>query len=89
MGTELPPGVGENLSKSNNTGYVVKLELTGRVREPCLLSPNPRANRLYHVPVSKITIPQEVNQIRLSDDQVARLAQDESVLVENMWSEKK
>ena len=79
----------ENLSRSNNAGCVVELELAGGVREPCLLSLNPKTNRLHHVPVSEITIPQEVNRVRLSDDQTTRLARGESVLVENMWSEKK
>lgn len=89
MGTELSPEVKENLSRSNNAGCVVELELAGGVREPCLLSLNPKTNRLHHVPVSEITIPQEVNRVRLSDDQTTRLARGESVLVENMWSEKK
>ena len=73
MGTELSPEVKENLSKSNNAGCVVELELAEGVREPCLLSLNPKTNRLHHVPVSEITIPQEVNRVRLSDDQITRL----------------
>ncbi|MCS3254282.1 DUF3945 domain-containing protein [Bacteroides ovatus] len=74
MGTELSPEVKENLSRSNNAGCVVELELARGVRESCLLSLNPKTNRLHHVPVSEITIPQEVNRVRLSDDQTTRLA---------------
>lgn len=89
MGTELSPEVKENLSRSNNAGCIVSLELTEGKPEACLLSLNPKTNRLHHVPVSEITIPQEINRAQLSDEQTARLARGESVLVENMWSEKK
>ena len=46
-------------------------------------------HRLHHIPVSGITIPAEVNGTALTDEQRKRIANGESVLVENMWSEKK
>lgn len=86
---EFTPEVKQNLVEKGNAGCVVELELAGGVHEPCLVSLNPKTNQLHHVPVSEITIPKEVNGAGLSDEQVKRMAGGESVLVENMWSEKK
>lgn len=86
---EFTPEVKQNLLEKGNAGCVVELELAGGVREPCLVSLNPKTNRLHHMPVSGITIPAEVNDTALTDDQRKRLASGEPVLVENMWSEKK
>ena len=86
---EFTPEVKQNLLEKGNAGCVVELELAGGVREPCLVSLNPKTNRLHHIPVSGITIPAEVNGTALTDEQRKRIASGESVLVENMWSEKK
>lgn len=86
---EFTPEVKQNLQEKGNAGCVVELELAEGVREPCLVSLNPKTNQLHHVPVSGITLPAEVNGTALTDEQRKRIANGESVLVENMWSEKK
>lgn len=49
---EFTPEVKQNLLEKGNAGCVVELELAGGVREPCLVSLNPKTNRLHHIPVS-------------------------------------
>ena len=86
---EFSPEMKQNLSEKGNAGCVVELELAEGVREPCLVSLNPKTNQLHHIPVSEITIPAEVNGTVLTEDQRKRIESGEPVLVENMWSEKK
>ena len=49
---EFTPEVKQNLQEKGNAGCVVELELAEGVREPCLVSLNPKTNQLHHVPVS-------------------------------------
>ena len=64
-------------------------KLAGGVREPCLVSLNPKTNRLQSHTGQRDNHSAEVNGTALTDEQRKRIANGESVLVENMWSEKK
>ena len=59
---EFTPEVKQNLLEKGNAGCVVELELAGGVREPCLVSLNPKTNRLHHIPVSGITNRENASQ---------------------------
>lgn len=88
MGTELPQEVQDNLLKTHNAGKAIHIRLPDGTVEPCLLSFNPKTNRLHHLPVSEMRHVQEINRVSLTAEQGQRLMNGESVLVEGMWSER-
>ena len=57
--------------------------------EHCLLSFNPKTNRLHHLLVREMKLVYEINGVTLTEDQGVRLMNGESVLVEGMWSERR
>lgn len=89
MGTQLPQEVQDNLLKTHNAGYAIDIRQPDGTVESCLLSFNPKTNRLHHLPVSEIKQTQEINGVTLTDEQGQKLMNGESVLVEGMWSERR
>ena len=88
LGNEIPDRLKENLLKTHNAGSTIDLTIAGGKEETCLLSLNPKTNRLHHIPVSEIKIPSEINGVTLTENQRLDLSFGRSVLVENMWSER-
>lgn len=88
FGNEIPDRLKENLLKTHNAGSTIDLTIAGGKEETCLLSLNPKTNRLHHIPVSEIKIPSEINGVTLTENQRLDLSFGRSVLVENMWSER-
>lgn len=89
MGTELSQEVQDNLLKTHNAGRPIYIRQPDGMIEACLLSFNPKTNRLHHLPVQEIKQVREINGVALTEDQGLRLMNGESVLVEGMWSERK
>lgn len=89
MGTELSQEVQDNLLKTHNAGRPIYIRQPDGMIETCLLSFNPKTNRLHHLPVQEIKQVREINGVALTEDQGLRLMNGESVLVEGMWSERK
>lgn len=89
MGTELPQEVQDNLLKTNNAGQSIGIRQPDGTVEHCLLSFNPKTNRLHHLPIQDMKQVREINGVTLTEDQGLRLMNGESVLVEGMWSERR
>lgn len=89
MGTELPQEVQDNLLKTNNAGRTIDIRQPDGTVESCLLSFNPKTNRLHHLPMQDMKQVREINGVTLTEDQGLRLMNGESVLVEGMWSERR
>lgn len=89
MGTELPQEVQDNLLKTHNAGRAIDIRRPDGMIETCLLSFNPKTNRLHHLPVQEMKRVREINGAILTEEQGLRLMNGESVLVEGMWSERK
>ena len=89
MGTELPQEVQDNLLKTNNAGRTIDIRQPDGMIETCLLSFNPKTNRLHHLPIQEMKQVREINGVTLTEDQGVRLMNGESVLVEGMWSERR
>ena len=87
-GNEIPDRLKENLLKTHNAGSTIDLTIAGGKEETCLLSLNPKTNRLHHIPVSEIKIPTEINGVTLTEIQRLNLSFGQSVLIEGMWSER-
>ena len=88
-GNEIPDRLKENLLKTHNAGSTIDLTIAGGKEETCLLSLNPKTNRLHHIPVSEIKIPKEINGVDLTENQRLDLSFGRSVLIEGMWSERR
>ena len=88
FGNEIPDRLKENLLKTHNAGSTIDLTIAGGKEEMCLLSLNPKTNRLHHIPVSEIKIPKEINGVDLTENQRLDLSFGRSVLIEGMWSER-
>ena len=89
MGTELPKEVQDSLLRTHNAGRAIDIRLPDGTVGPCLLSFNPKTNRLHHLPVQEMKQVREINGVALTEEQGLRLMGGESVLVEGMWSERK
>lgn len=88
LGNEIPDRFKENLLTKHHAGDAIDLSIAGGKEEICLLSLNPKTNRLHHIPVSKIKIPEEINGVTLTESQARDLSFGRFVLVEGMWSER-
>lgn len=89
MGTELPQEVQDSLLKTHNAGRPIDIRQPDGTVETCLLSFNPKTNRLHHLPIQDMKQVREINGVALTEDQGLRLMNGESVLVEGMWSERR
>ena len=89
MGTELPQEVQDSLLKTHNAGRPIDIRQPDGTVETCLLSFNPKTNRLHHLPMQEMKQVREINGVTLTEDQGLRLMNGESVLVEGMWSERR
>lgn len=73
MGTELPQEVQDNLLKTNNAGRTIDIRQPDGTVESCLLSFNPKTNRLHHLPMQDMKQVREINGVTLTEDQGLRL----------------
>ena len=89
MGTELPQEVQDNLLRTHNAGRPIDIRQPDGTVETCLLSFNPKTNRLHHLPMQEMKQVREINGVTLTEEQGLRLMNGESVLVEGMWSERR
>lgn len=89
MGTELPQEVQDSLLKTHNAGRPIDIRQPDGTVETCLLSFNPKTNRLHHLLIQDMKQVREINGVALTEDQGLRLMNGESVLVEGMWSERR